>query len=331
MRSAHPGLPALQAWAQQHREVSVAVALSAGADSMALLHAAVAVWGQRVQAIHVNHGLQDAANAFAALAQTACDGLQVPVHLVRAQASPVAGESPEAAARHARYLALASRAHACQVDVVLLAHHAQDQSETVLLALSRGAGLPGLSGMPVDGVRHGVRFARPWLGVSGVALRQWLQDESIAYAHDPTNDHVRYTRNRIRHQVLPAWRHAFAAGDDMLARTARHLAQAQQLLLELAADDWAQLGRAPRITALQALSPARQVNVLRFWLAQVHHTQASDAQMQALRKQLVACTTRGHHIMLKVGQGHVVRDAEYLSFVPAARAQGAHDAGLGDL
>lgn len=282
---------------------------------MALLHAAAQVWPQQVQAIHVNHGLQAAAADFEALAQSACAALHVPLHVECVQALPQPGESPEAAARQSRYAALAHKAQQLQAAVVLLAHHAQDQSETVLLALSRGAGLPGLSGMALLFARHGVRFARPWLGVSADALRSWLQAQGIAYAQDPTNTDVHYTRNRIRHQVLPAWRQAFEAADEMLARSARHAAQAQSLLLEVAEQDLAQLGNPPGIKLLQALSPARQANALRHWLAQHHHTQASDAQMHALLLQVAACTTRGHGIELKVGHGHVVRCGAALAFV----------------
>jgi len=335
MLSAHPGLLALQAWAQHHstwlgQRAPIVVALSAGADSMALLHAAAALWPQRVQAVHVNHGLQTAAKDFETLAQNACQQLKVPLHVVRVQAQPQAGESPEAAARQARYAALAQAAQAMHAAVVLLAHHAQDQSETVLLALSRGAGLPGLSGMAPAFERHGVRFARPWLGVSGVALRSWLQAQGIAYVQDPTNADVHYTRNRIRHQVLPAWRGAFEAADEMLARSARHAAQAQSLLQELAEQDLAQLGNPPAIKPLQALSPARQANLLRHWLAKHHHTQASDAQLQALLQQVAVCTTRGHHIELKVGHGHVVRNGATLGFVPTP-PQVVKDAKAADL
>ncbi len=323
MHSAHPGLSALQAWAQQHgtgwgQHQPVVIALSAGADSMALLHAAAQVWPQQVQAIHVNHGLQAAASDFEALAQSACSALYVPLHIECVQALPQPGESPEAAARQSRYAALAHRAQQLQAAVVLLAHHAQDQSETVLLALSRGAGLPGLSGMAPVFERHGMHFARPWLEVSGIALREWLQAQAIAYAQDPTNADVHYTRNRIRHQVLPAWRQAFEAADEMLARSARHAAQAQSLLQELAAQDLALLGHSPHIKSLQALSSARQANVLRYWLAQSHHTQASDAQLQALLQQVAACTTRGHRIELKIGHGQVLREGAALVFVPSA-------------
>lgn len=325
----------MQAWAQQHgaalgQHQPVVVALSAGADSMALLHAAAQVWPQQVQAIHVNHGLQAAASDFEGLAQSACRALSVPLHVERVLAHAQPGESPEAAARQSRYAALTRKALQLQAAVVLLAHHAQDQSETVLLALSRGAGLPGLSGMAPLFERHGAHFARPWLEISGVALRDWLQAQAIAYAQDPTNADVHYTRNRIRHQVLPAWRQAFEAADEMLARSARHAAQAQGLLQELAAQDLALLGNPPHIKSLQALGTARQGNVLRYWLAHSHHTQASDAQLQALLQQVAACTTRGHRIELKVGHGQVLREGVALVFMPSS-AIGVKDAKAADL
>src|SRR5690606_5374093 len=113
--------------------------------------------------------------------------------------------------------------------------HADDQAETVLLALSRGAGLPGLSAMPEVFERHGVRFGRPWLGVPAHALRGWMLGGDRRFVDDPSNGDERFTRNRIRAQLMPAWARAFPAYRAALARSAAHAAQAQRLLDELAA------------------------------------------------------------------------------------------------
>src|SRR4051794_33933613 len=164
----------------------LAVAFSGGADSTALLLAAAATWPGEVHAIHVHHGLQAAADDFARHCKGVCTGLRVPLHEIKVAAAHATGESPEDAARKARYAALATIASSLRLACVLLAQHADDQVETLLLALSRGAGLPGLAAMSPRFERHGMRFERPLLGVSGPAIRAWLAAEQIAFIDDPT-------------------------------------------------------------------------------------------------------------------------------------------------
>lgn len=315
--SNHPGLQALRELALPDREAPLAVAFSGGADSTALLLAAWQVWPQRVVALHINHGLQAAAAEFEAHAKAFCAERGIPLQVQHVPVQVQSGDSLEAVARDARYPALALLAQQHGASAVLLGQHLEDQAETVLLALSRGAGLPGLSAMPARVERHGVCFLRPWLAVSGRALREWLHAHGIPFIEDPTNADLRFTRNRIRHQVLPAWEQGFPGGAPMLARTARHAAQAQALLEDLARIDLDQVGDPPSICALQALSPQRQANVLRYWLRLVGARQASDAQLQALLRQITACTTRGHDIALKVGLGSVRRHGASLVFQPA--------------
>jgi tRNA(Ile)-lysidine synthase len=293
------------------------VAYSGGADSTALLLAANTVWPGRVQAFHVHHGLQAAADGFVNHAQQVCAGHAIPLTVLQVQAQHSRGESPEDAARQARYRALASAAEQAQVTCVLLGQHAQDQVETVLLALSRGAGLPGLAGMATTFVRHGMRFARPLLSVDGQALRQALDAQHIPYVVDPTNADTRYTRNRIRAEVLPALAHAFPAYAQTVARSARHAAQAQWLLDEVAAEDLQRLGSPPGIRGLQALSPARQANVLRHWLRVGWQAGPSEAQLAQALHQIAACTTRGHNIRLKLAQGYLLRDGQRLKYQPS--------------
>jgi len=182
----------------------VAVAFSGGADSTALLSAAIASYPERVVALHINHGLQAAAVDFEAHCKRVCDALGVPLVIRRVTVTCGPRQSVEAQARLARYEALASAAESVNAGCVLLAQHAQDQLETVLIALSRGAGLPGLSGMAPQFVRHGMRFIRPILAVQGQALRDWLDGQGMAFIDDPTNQDTQFTRNRIRRDVLPA-------------------------------------------------------------------------------------------------------------------------------
>jgi tRNA(Ile)-lysidine synthase len=295
-----------------------AVALSGGADSTALLIASAQRWPGQVRAVHVHHGLQSAADDFERFCRQLCEGLQVPLSVQRVDAHPVPGQSPEDAARQARYRALAEAVQRewPQVRDVALAQHADDQVETLLIALSRGSGLPGLSGMPDRWRRLGLQWHRPWLQVPGSRLREWLRARGQAWVDDPTNTDEQFTRNRIRARVLPALDAALPGFRDTFARSMRHIAEAQQLLDELAQQDLTQLGVPPALAALQALPAARQALVLRWWLRQAHATTPSTAQLRELQAQIADCTTRGHRLQLKVGAGQVEREGEHLVWHP---------------
>lgn len=313
----NPCGPGLHAWCRrwpQNTTSPVAVAYSAGADSTALLQAALERWPDSVVALHVHHGLQAAADHFEAVARATCERLGVPLHCAHLDARHRAGQSPEDAARQHRYTALADLARAAGVKTVLLAQHADDQAETVLLALSRGAGLPGLAAMPERFERHGVVFGRPLLDLPSADLRAWLRAGDHAFVDDPSNADTRFTRNRIRAQLMPAWDTCFPGFRPMLARSARHAAQAQGLLDELALIDLATTGMPPAIQALQELSAERQGNALRHWLRVQHGVAPSELQLRELLAQVADCRTRGHRIDIKVADGAVRREGALLQF-----------------
>jgi tRNA(Ile)-lysidine synthase len=293
-----------------------AVAFSGGADSTALLLACVQRWPGQVRAVHVHHGLQAAADDFEAHCRALCDQLKVPLAVRRVQAGHAPGQSPEDAARKARYQALAEAVQTewPQVHDIALAQHADDQVETLLIALSRGAGLPGLASMPAQWHRQGLRWHRPLLAVAGQTLRDGLKQQGQRWIEDPSNSNEQFTRNRIRARVLPVLAEALPAFRDTFARSAAHAAQAQEVLQEVAAQDLAHTGVPPRILALQQLSRARQALVLRHWLRSHHATTPSAAQLNELLGQLAACTTRGHRLHLKVGQGFVRRQGLHLDW-----------------
>lgn len=293
----------------------VAVAYSAGADSTALLLAAHERWPGQVVALHVHHGLQAAADDFEASGRAVCERQGILFTSLRVQAAHEPGQSPEEAARIQRYAALARMARAAGAVGVLLGQHADDQAETLLLALSRGAGLPGLAAMAERFERHGMVFGRPLLDLPSKTLRDWLVAQGHGFVDDPSNADLRYTRNRIRAQLLPAWERCFAGFRPMLARSARHAAQAQTLLDDLARIDLAQTGVPPNIQALQALSRERQANVLRHWLRGSAEVVASAVQLNELLDQVADCRTRAHRIQIKVATGFVVREGERLGFV----------------
>ncbi len=310
MRAFEPALP-------------LGVAYSGGADSTALLVACARKWPGQVVAIHINHGLQAAAAAFEVHCRKVCNGLGVPLHVETVQAHAALGQSPEDAARIARYKAFNALAHmeyaGAAIKTIAIAQHADDQVETVLLALGRGAGLAGLSAMPARWTRGALTYHRPLLRVSALDVRDWLAMENEPFVEDPSNADTRFTRNHIRAVLLPALQAVFPQFRDTVARSARHAAEAQSLLNELAGEDWLSVACSddglPNIRNLQALSPARQSNVLRLWLRQKYGVVPQAAQLTELRKQVQACTTRGHRIHLKVGEGYVERQGAMLAWI----------------
>jgi len=303
-------------------QLPLGVGFSGGADSTALLLASSAKWPGQVVALHVHHGLQSAADGFEANCRKLCANLNIPLRVAHVDARSLSGQSPEDAARRSRYAAFKQLAtDGPELGSVALAQHADDQVETLLLALSRGSGLPGISAMPATLQHDGLIFYRPLLQVSGLALRDYLRERQQVWVEDPTNTDVQFTRNRIRALVLPALEACFASFRDTFARSAAHAAEAQSLLQELAAADLATLTSASddsasdayiSIQALQQLSRLRQTNVLRHWLVVCHGTQASAAQMHELLDQVSACTTRGHRLHIKVGAGFIERQGSQL-------------------
>lgn len=296
----------------------LAVALSGGADSTALLLACARKWPGQVVAVHVHHGLQAAADDFERHCVALCGQLEVPLRVRHVDARPAAGQSPEDVARSIRYRALDAAVRAEDGLVlypsVALAQHADDQVETVLLALSRGAGLPGLAAMPARRERHGVVFHRPLLSVPGADLRAWLASQGVEHVEDPTNADESLTRNRIRARLLPAWESAFAQFRETIARSARHAAQAQQLLDALAQSDLERVAQLQGLllAELQSMSPERQANALRYWLKTRHGVAPSEVQLQELQRQIAACTTRGHRIEIRVATGFARRQGDML-------------------
>jgi len=297
----------------------LAVAFSGGADSTALLAACAARWPGEVHALHVHHGLQAAADDFEHHCVALCDRLSVPLRTARVDAGPASGESPEDAARRARYRALielASGGDATRLGDALgsiaLGHHADDQVETLLLALSRGAGLPGLSAMPARVQRRGITWHRPLLRVSAGDIRGWLAEQGLQWIDDPSNGDGRFVRNRIRADVLPALALAFPQCRQTFARSAAHAAEAQSLLTELAQQDLEAVGAPPRIDDLQRLSRPRRANVLRHWLVRDHACVPSAVQLDQLQRQIEACIHRGKSIRIKVGAGIAQREGEVL-------------------
>ena len=320
--------------------MTYAVAYSGGADSTALLLMLTRQHPGQVQAIHIHHGLQAAADDFAAHCTAFCAARGVLLHVVHVNAASAAGQSPEDAARKARYTALSAKVSELNqaldevirarsaIKSVAIAQHADDQIETLLTALSRGSGLPGLASMPATWKRDGIEFVRPLLGMTALEIRAWLAGEGLVARHpgsanigqgwveDPTNTDTQFTRNRIRHELIPALEKTFPQFRQTFARSAAHAAQAQLLLTQIALEDLAKTGNPPTIAALQDLTAERQSNLLRHWLKSHHQVSPSTAQLAELQSQIASCTDRGKQIHIKVASGHVERHGAVLKYLP---------------
>lgn len=248
------------------------VAYSGGCDSHVLLHALAGLRSQLaapLEAIHINHGLSSHAGEWAGHCRQVCHTLEVPLVEVSVHAHPGLGESPEAAAREARYSAW--RGLLANDEALLLAQHQDDQAETLLLQLLRGSGPKGLAGMPKV-----ARFAAGWLGrplldYPRAALRRYAAEHRLEWIEDPSNFDTDLDRNYLRHELLPVLHARWSSANLTLGRAARHQAEAAALLDDLAAMDMhqcrAEEADALRLAPLQTLSPARQRNLLRYWLA----------------------------------------------------------------
>ena len=245
------------------------VAFSGGLDSHVLLHALARIAaGRELLALHVNHGLLAEAPAWEAHCEQVCRALGVPLHVLRVEARPEPGESPEAAAREARYTALAGQLR--HGDLLLTAHHLDDQAETVLLQLMRGAGPAGLAAMPAWTPFATGWLGRPLLGFERRDLEAYATAEGLAWVEDPSNRELAYDRNFLRHRVLPLLTERWPAATRMLARVADQQADALEQLDTLGREDaQACQGDDPDtldVACLRRLRRGRRRNLLRLWL-----------------------------------------------------------------
>jgi len=271
---------------------TIAVALSGGRDSVVLLDALAAVAparGHTLAAIHVHHGLSANADAWAQSCAQRCAELDVACVVCRVDVVRRPRASLEALARRARYDALAEAARGIGATVVALAHHRNDQAETLLLQLLRGAGPHGLAAMPaLRETASGVAWWRPLLEVPRAGIDAYARDRNLAWIDDESNADARHARNAMRHRVLPALAGIAPHADATLARAAAHQAEAARLLDELAQQDAdaAFDGTTLLRSALDPLSPHRARNLMRWFLRSQHVPAPSTARLAAMLDQL---------------------------------------------
>jgi len=259
------------------------VAYSGGCDSHALLHSLVALRSElsaEIKAIHINHGLSPLANEWEQHCCTICKNLDVSYTAINVDASSKKSgsnnKSPEEAARHARYAEWTKLI--TKDEVIVLAHHQDDQAETVLLQLLRGSGVKGLAAMPAQQIFSQGLLARPMLGFLREEIVAYAAEQKLNWIDDPSNFDTDFDRNFLRHDVVPLLETRWPALKKTLSRTATHTAEADQLLTGLAAQDWLMIKNEQQIqiSLLTALDEKRQRNVVRYWLATVCQVSLPD-------------------------------------------------------
>jgi tRNA(Ile)-lysidine synthase len=267
------------------------LALSGGLDSCVLLHLLVnakATFGFELQALHVHHGLSVNADQWANFCVDQCRKLQVPCEVIHVQVAKNSGLGIENAARRLRYETLFNyHSNGLKPDFVLTAHHQDDQAETLLLQMLRGAGVKGLAAMAAEDNSRGL--LRPLLDISRQELHDYAVQQGLSWCEDESNSDSKFERNFLRNEVMPLLTSRYPALKPTLARTAAHLAEANDLLDNLAMLDVMPLddGKSLCIQGLIQLTEARAKNGLRWWLAKNGMAMPSADQLQEMLKQLL--------------------------------------------
>ena len=292
------------------RPAGYCIALSGGLDSTVLLHAIVAIRGQLrapLSAIHIDHALQTGSADWMRHCRQQCGQLGIALRTLQVDAFARPGESPEAAARHARYAAIAAALGPRAM--LLTAHHQDDQAETLLLQLLRGSGVEGLAAMPAIRAWQGGWHARPLLTWRRTALQAWAAARQLHWIDDPSNAQTVADRNYLRHQVLPQLRARWPAATDNIAHSAVLCAEAAESLRRQAQHDLHGVlsddRRRLRVAALRELSPAAARRVLRRWL----HTRAAPPLPRRRLHEAVEqlCEARPDAALCVVWGGHELR------------------------
>lgn len=274
----------------------VLLALSGGLDSTVLMHLLAESKKSlsfELYALHVHHGLSANANDWAAFCLNQCEKLGIPLQVVYVKVDIDSPLGLEAAARALRYEALFScklnsdDATNAKPDYIVTAHHQDDQAETLLLQLFRGAGVKGLASMAaVDSVKG---LLRPLLGLPRQLLQEYAELHHLAWCEDESNDDTQYERNFVRHEVLPMLEKRHHAIKSVLARAASHLAEANHLLNDLAAIDTEPLlvNNSLCLIGLSALATTRAKNSLRWWFANNQLAMPTSEHLDEVLQQLL--------------------------------------------
>ncbi len=255
---------------QSHKKIkSMTVALSGGVDSVVLLHLLYALQKKhhfKLKATHVHHGLSKNADKWVKFCETLCAQLSVSLDVNYVKLPQKKSLGIEGEARRLRYEKLLQT----KTDLVVLAHHEDDQAETFLLQLIRGAGVKGLSSMAhFDEQRH---LWRPLLNTSRIDIESYAKQHKLKWIEDESNQNIDFDRNYIRSKILPILKNRFSHIIKVISRSSSHLAEAQYLLDDLAKIDLKKCLKSYKynhkiqVKTLNKLSLSRAKNVLRYWL-----------------------------------------------------------------
>jgi tRNA(Ile)-lysidine synthase len=270
-----------------------------------------------VRAVHVNHGIHPNAAKWAAHCRALGRRLGVGVRVLKTHVVRTPGVSLEAAARDARYALLAGALE--PGEFLLTGHHEDDQLETVLLQLFRGAGLAGLAAMPpIAPFAHGW-LARPLLSRTRAELQEWARGAGLSWVEDDTNADEALDRNYLRRQVLPLIRERWQGVGSAVSRSARHAAEGQRLLDRVARTDVerASSGAQLFVPTLRALQPDRRRNALRFWILQSGARVPDTSRLEELAGPLIDARPDSNP-SVAWGDVEVQRHADLLTIAPAA-------------
>jgi tRNA(Ile)-lysidine synthase len=298
----------------------LAVATSGGADS-AMMAAHVAALGKQsgkeVILFHVHHGLQDAADGWAEHVFALGRLIGSPVYTAYAQVDLESGLGIEAAARDARYIALAQLARDHQIHHIVLAHHQNDQAETVLLRLLRGTGPDGMAAMAASMQRDDMTYHRPWLNQRRddilEAAQVFGQQHDWHPVQDPTNADPRYTRAAVREMLAPLLNERWPGWQARVASHARLAAESTHILQGVAKEDFSALQPSPdnlsfSLVKWRELPAERQALLLRYWFSLHNVRMPTEARLADLLRQLRQLHNFGHDRHMKVGHGdHFIR------------------------
>jgi tRNA(Ile)-lysidine synthase len=293
------------------------VGLSGGVDSVVLLHLLSIIserFSWRLSAVHVHHGISPKAGDWEDFCTALCARQRVPLHIEHVDIAPLREHGIEAAARKLRHEVFAGQA----CDFVALAHHADDQAETLLLQLLRGAGVRGAAAMPMLAERKGTHAVlRPLLHCSRREILAYAEAQCLQWIDDESNADDSYPRNFLRHRVMPVLEQEFPAYRDTLARSTRHFAEAKELLDELAKKDAGQTmnGSTMQVAVLRQLPLRRAKNLLRYFLHSIgapipQATQLDDMlnQLRCARKDATVCVNYcGWQVRRYYGKVYVLR------------------------
>ena len=260
------------------------LAYSGGIDSHVLLHILATSKATELvdfEVVHIDHGLQSISKKWTQHCASVCAALKVKFQCLTVNVSDIAGLGLEAAARKARYDGIASLVS----PIVLTAQHQHDQAETLLLQLLRGAGPKGLSAMARESQLDSITLIRPLLAVAQADIIAYANQHGLQWIEDPSNIETRWNRNYIRHDLWPLIELRWPSAAKTLSRSAKHCAEANELMIELAQQDLPLLltqQNALSIACLLALSPARQRNVLRYYIESLNFSLPSTTNLQRI-------------------------------------------------